>query len=70
MDYLPASQFSISSNNSENAILMLLIHTTQDKILEGENFGEFGKSQEVCQNFLVQKFSIKKLIKQYSAHVN
>ena len=28
----------------------------QYKILEGENFGEFGTSQEIHQTFLVQNF--------------
>ena len=28
----------------------------QYKILEGENFGEFGKLQVICQIFLVQNF--------------
>jgi len=36
-----------------------LMNTVQDKILEGENFGEFGKFYPICQNFPVQ---LKKLI--------
>ena len=35
-------------------------HTVQYKILEGENFGEFGKLQEIRQNFLVQNLPFYK----------
>ena len=33
-----------------------ILYTIQYKILERENFGEFGKLQEICQNLLVQNF--------------
>ena len=32
------------------------LYTVQYKILEGENFGEFGELQAIRQNFLVQNF--------------
>jgi len=44
-------------NNSD-----LASYTVQDKILEGENFGEFGEFYPIHQNFLVQfKIDFKKL---------
>ena len=36
-------------------------YTVRYKILEGENFGEFGESKEIRQNFLVQIFPLKNL---------
>ena len=36
------------------AVVQLI--TVQYKILDGENLGEFGELQEICQNFLVQNF--------------
>ena len=47
--------------------LLCLLATVRYKILEGENFGEFGKLKEICQNFLVQIFPLKSLATQYSA---
>ena len=37
-----------------------LLDTGRYKILEGENTGEFGKLQEIRQNFLVQNFPSEK----------
>ena len=36
------------------AVVQLI--TVQNKILDGENLGEFGELQEICQNFLAQNF--------------
>ena len=35
---------------------MAQFDTVRYKILEGENFGEFGELQAIRQNFLVQNF--------------
>jgi len=42
---------------------IIIINTIQDKILEGENFGEFSEFYPIRQNFLVQlkKINFEKL---------
>ena len=38
-----------------------LYDTVRYKILEGENFGEFGELRQNRQNFLVQNFLLRKI---------
>ena len=48
----------IGAHNQDNSArhLLIKVYTIRYKILEGENFGEFGELQAIHQNFLVQNF--------------